>query len=70
MPPHPLTSVEIQKDYQNKPKFNDDYSRNNLPKIMGGVYIINLDEYESIRTDWIPLYVNVENVIHFDIFWI
>ena len=51
MPPHPLTSVEIQKDYQNKPKFNDDYSGNNLPRIMGGVYIINLDEYESIRTD-------------------
>ena len=35
---------------------------------MCGVYIINLDEDESIRTDWIPLYMNVENVIYFDIF--
>ena len=31
MPPHPLTNFEIQKYYQNKPKFNF-YSRNNLPK--------------------------------------
>ena len=33
MPPHPLTNFEIQKYYQNKPKFNGIYSRNNLPQI-------------------------------------
>ena len=48
MRPHPLTNFEIQKYYQNEPKFNGVYSRNNLPKIKGGAYIINLDEYESI----------------------
>ena len=32
MPPHPLTNFEIQKYYQNEPKFNGVYSRNNLPK--------------------------------------
>ena len=32
MPPHPLTNFEIQKYYQNEPKFNDVYSRNNLPR--------------------------------------
>ena len=32
MPPH-LTNFEIQKYYQSEPKFNDIYSRNNLPKI-------------------------------------
>ena len=48
MLPHPLTNFEIQKYYQNKPKFNGVYSRNNLPKIKDGVYVINLDEYESI----------------------
>ena len=36
MPPHPLKSFEIQKYYQNEPKFNDVYSRNNLPKIKDG----------------------------------
>ena len=32
MPRHPLTNFEIQKYYQNVPKFNGVYSRNNLPK--------------------------------------
>ena len=32
MPPHPLTSFEIQKYYQNEPKFNGVYLRNNLLK--------------------------------------
>ena len=32
MPPHPLTK-EIQKYYQNEPKFNVAYSRKRLPEI-------------------------------------
>ena len=66
MPPHPLKNFEIQKYYQNEPKFNGVYSRNNLPKIKGGAYIINLDEYESIGTHWIALYVNDNYVTYFD----
>ena len=31
MLPHPMTNFEIQNYDQNKPKFNDAYSRNNLP---------------------------------------
>ena len=31
-------------------------------------YIINPDEYESIGTHWIALYVNAENVTYFDSF--
>ena len=38
----------MKKYYQNKPKFNAVYSRNNLPKIKNGSDIINLDKYESI----------------------
>ena len=39
MPLHPLTNFEIQKYYQNKPKFNRVYSRNDLSKvIMGHIY--------------------------------
>ena len=68
MPPHPLTNFEIQKYYQNEPKFNGVYSRNNLSKIKDGAYIINLDEYESIGTHWIALYVNAKNVTYFDSF--
>ena len=42
--PHPLKNFEIQKYYQNEPKFNGVYPRNNLPRIKDGAYIINLDE--------------------------
>ena len=29
MPPHPLKKFEIQKYYQNEPRFNSVYSKNN-----------------------------------------
>ena len=48
-----LTNFEIQKYYQNQPKFNSVYSRNNSAKIKDGAYVINLDECESIGTLWI-----------------
>ena len=62
--PHPLINFEIL----NEPKFNGVYSRNSLSEIKDGAYIINLDEYESIETLWIALYVNAENVTYFDSF--
>ena len=65
---HPLTNFEIQKYYQNERKFNGVYSRNNLSKIKDRAYIINLDEYESIGTQWIALYVNAEYITYFDTF--
>ena len=68
MSPHHLSNFEIQKYYENEPKFNGVYSRNNLPKIKSGVYIINLNESESIGTYWIALYVNDNNVTYFDSF--
>ena len=37
-------------------------------KIKDGAYIINLDEYESIGTHWIALYVNAKNKTYFDSF--
>ena len=44
------------------------YSINTSPKIKDGAYVINLDEYESIVTHWIALYMNVNNIIYFDSF--
>ena len=44
------------------------HSRYNLSKLKDGACILNLDEYESIRTRWIALYVNAENVTYFDSF--
>ena len=67
MSPHPLTNFEIQKYYQNEPRFNGVYSRDNLPKIKDGAYVINLDEYSDIGTHWVALYVQ-NNVTYFDSF--
>ena len=55
MKPH----SEIQKYYQNEPKLNEVYSKNNLfqikhlSKIKDGMYIINVHEYELIGTSTI-----------------
>ena len=63
-----VTNFEIQTYYESQSKFNGVYSRNNSSKIRDGPYKISLDEYESIGTHWITLYVNAENVTYFDNF--
>ena len=69
MPPYPLTNFEIQKYYQNEPRFNGVFSRNNLPKkIKDGAYIINLDEYANVGTHWIALFCKRNEIIYFDSF--
>ena len=70
MPPHPLTNSEIQKYYQNEPRFNGVHCRDNLSKINNGAYVINLDEYSDIGTHLVALYVNNDNnsVTYFDSF--
>ena len=68
MLPHPLTNFEIQKYYQNEPRFNGVYSRDNLQKIKDGAYIINLDEYFDIGTHWVALCIQNNDVTYFDSF--
>ena len=69
MLPYPLTNVEMQKYYQNEPRFNGVYSRNNLPnKIKDGAYAINLDEYADVGAHWIALFCNRNEIFHFDSF--
>ena len=76
MPLHPLINFEIKVYYQsdvqlslkNEPKFDGFYSRNNFPKIKDEAYVINIDEYESVGTHWIALFVNANNIVYFDRF--
>ena len=68
MLPHPLIIFEIQKYYQNEPKFNGVYWKNNLSTIKVGAFVINLYQFKSIRTHWIASYVNDNTIIH-NIFW-
>ena len=71
LPFHPLTNIEISEYYANEPRFNDVYSRNNLPKkIRKGAYVINLDEYENTGTHWIALFDKTNEAIYFDSFGI
>ena len=69
MPRHPLTNFEIQKLYQNEPRFNGVYSRDNLPEtIKDEEYVMNLDEYADVGKLWTALYcINIE-IIYFDSF--
>ena len=65
MPPHPLTNFEIKKFYENEPRFNGVYYRDNLPKtVKNGAYVINLDEYADVGTHWIALYTKNNEVIY------
>ena len=80
LPAHPLTNFEIQEYYQNEPRFNGVFSRDNLPNnnnnnnsnnnnnIKRGAYVINLDEYHDIGTHWVALYVNNKTGTYFDSF--
>ena len=68
MPPHPLTNFAIRKYYHNLTRFNGIQSRDNLPKIKNGAYVINLDEYSDVGTRWIALYVLNNDVTYFDSF--
>ena len=71
MTPHPLTNFEIEAYYQNEPRFNGVYSRDNLQvKVKDGAYLINLDDYSDIETHWIALYANNKKVTYFDSFGI
>ena len=64
--PQPLTNFEIQKYYHIKSKFHGAYSRwCLLPKIKDKTYVINLDEFKSIETHWIALYLNITNATYF-----
>ena len=78
--PHPLTNFELKEYYQDEPRFNGVFSRDNLPNnnnkkkkkkeknIKNGVYLIILDEYRNIGTHWVALYVNNKTIIYFDSF--
>ena len=64
--PHPLTNFEIQNYYQNEPRFNGVFSRNNLSKkLKDGVYVINLDEYADVGTHCIALFCNRSEIVYF-----
>ena len=70
MPPH-LKEYKVwnTKYYKNEVRFNDVYSRNDLPKkVKHEAYVINLDKYTDVGTQWIGLFCNWGETVYFDNF--
>ena len=65
MPPHPLTTFEIQRYDQNELRVNAVFSRDNLSRIKDGA---NIDEYSDIRTHWVALDVQNNDGFYFNSF--
>ena len=53
-----------------KPRLNGVFSRDDLPNINDGVYVINFDHKKVKKTHWIFLFTDRTIAVYFDSFWI
>ena len=58
----------MQEYFKEEKRFNGVYSRNNLPKLKTGSYVINLDHSKNTKTHWIVIFVKEDEVVYFDSF--
>ena len=64
-----LKNFQIQKYYQNEPRFNEVFSRDNLPnQVKDGAYVISLDEYADTGTHQIALFCKDNEIFSFNSF--
>ena len=63
-----LNNIEITNYLRYEPKFNDIFSRNNLPIIKDGTYVINLDYKNNKGTHWVSLFTDTNLSVYFDSF--
>ena len=68
IPFHPLTNFEIQEYFKDELRFNGVFSRNNLPNLKNGAYVIILDHSNNTGTHWVVIFVKKDEVIYFDSF--
>ena len=67
--------MEITNYFKYEPRFNDVFSRNNLPRIKDGAYVINLNVKELVKenskgTHWVSLFIDKNSAVYFDSFGI
>ena len=60
--------IEINSYFSYEPKFNDVFSRNNLPLIRNGAYVINLHDEKGKGTHWVSLTIDRNTTVYFDSF--
>ena len=59
----------MQKYYQNEPRFNGVFSKDNLLKTKkDATYLINLDRYADVGIHWIALFCGKSETVCFDSF--
>ena len=66
----PLSNIEITNYYKYQPRFNCVFSRNDLPRIKDGEYVIDLDDENNKVTHWNSLFVDRNTAVYFDYFGI
>ena len=66
----PLSNIEITNYYKYKPRFNCVFSRNDLPRIKDGEYVIDLDDENNKVTHWNSLFLDRNTAVYFDSFGI
>ena len=67
-PLNPLNNIEITNYFNDEPIFNGVFSRNNLPRIKDGGYVINLDDKNSNAAHWVSLFIDRNTTVYFDSF--
>ena len=66
---HSLTNFEIKRYYQNEPRFNGVFSKDNLPKkIKHGAYIINLHSMQVLVRTGLLYFVKKSETFYLDSF--
>ena len=65
-----LNNIKIIKYFKCEPRFNDVFSRNNLPRIKVEACVINLDDKNSKRTHSVLLFIDKNTAVYFNSFGI
>ena len=55
---YPLNNTKITNYFNYEARFTGIFSRNNLPKIKDGAYLINLDDKKRKGTHWVSLLID------------
>ena len=61
-----FNNINITNYFNNEPRFNGAFSRNNLRRTKDGVHVINLNDKNSKGTHWISLFFDRNLAVYFD----
>ena len=64
----PSSNIEITNYFNYENRINGVFSRDKLPIIKDGAYVINLDDKQSKGTLWVSLFIDRNTPVYFDSF--